>query len=644
MCAIAGLVSKKPLESEDLVCFLSIVERQVNRGPDQKKILKFQNAVMAVNRLIIRHEKSGVQPYLSEDGTIAVCLNGEIYNYEELCQEFSNVKLISELSEVRLIYLLYQKYGIKFVGKIRGMFAISIIDLNNDKLFLFRDFFGEKPLYYSMINGRFIFASELKAVLDNNFASVEINQKFLKEYLKLGFVREPNIIIKGIKKVPRSGILELNLITLEHSCTNYEPFTNLDTSKASSEHSCELDRKITKCILEKITENVESGLGFSSGLDSLAIALCGFKYQTEMTAITVDFPGSHLSETEVALTKAKRLNMKAVRTNLTPPEAAELYSFVTYLRDEPIADISGPAIYALFKAARENNLKVVHVGCGGDELFWGYDWGIRNLLNANIQNEALNLPSKSKALKLILRVRSFPTNRKLEQIKWTLGLGGIIQNLIHFLRGYKSGVNIDELAFREPLSDRKIRKYLKIENPSVAGIKKDPKYLFDLPSVAMDCLLDTYLITNGLQQFDRLAGYFGLEARNPFLDTELLKLVKEHSIAGNEINEEFKSKGYLRNFLSREFKEFRELISYKKLGFTPPVRDWYVAIYYLHKQVLAHTRLVELGLANKRIHKFLRRPLTYSRLPKKGWLELLTLELWIREIERTGVRIESIRS
>ena len=197
--------------------------------------------------------------------------------------------------------------------------------------------------------------------------------------MNLGFVREPNTLIVNVKKIHRGKIFELNLKNFEVKETDYVPANNL----RNQQNFEELDSVLKRSILDKMDNTQETALGLSGGLDSLIIALCAFEAETKMTAISVGFPKHNNPEIQSATERAQRFNMRLINSNLDPETAAKLYSKVTYIRDEPISDISGPAIYKIFELANENKIRIVHFGLGGDEFFWGYDWEDRKSTRLN---------------------------------------------------------------------------------------------------------------------------------------------------------------------------------------------------------------------------------------------------------------------
>ena len=224
MCGIVGFVANRNNK-----LLLDMNEALHHRGPNTEGLYESDDVSLAMRRLSIVDIEFGTQPYFSKDKSIIVVFNGEIYNHKELRVELTkkNYSFNSEHNDGEIIPNLYLEYGLDFVNKLNGMFAIALYDLKKEKLFLFRDRLGKKPLYYASVNDKLYFASEIKALLKikNDF---KVDKNSLINYLQLKNSSAPDTIYEEIKQVKSASFIEYDLLKRTFEQTKY---WDLDFSK-----------------------------------------------------------------------------------------------------------------------------------------------------------------------------------------------------------------------------------------------------------------------------------------------------------------------------------------------------------------------------------------------------------------------------
>src|SRR6476620_1944569 len=227
MCGITGWISLKPSKENDQAVLHSMCEKIVHRGPNSEGIWLDDQAALGMRRLSIIDLETGDQPVFSEDKSVIVMMNGELYNYREVRAELEKKghKFVTQ-TDTEIVPHLYQEYGEDFVDHLNGMFAISLWDTGKKKLNLARDRFGEKPLYYGIFGGKLLYASEPKALLAHPSVKAELDLDALRHYLSFDYVPAPHSIYKGISKLPAAYIL-----TVEKGEIKTRRYWNLDFHK-----------------------------------------------------------------------------------------------------------------------------------------------------------------------------------------------------------------------------------------------------------------------------------------------------------------------------------------------------------------------------------------------------------------------------
>jgi asparagine synthase (glutamine-hydrolysing) len=621
MCGIAGVIAKRvePKHEDALARMLAIL---VHRGPDGEGRYRDQHIAMGMRRLSIIDLQGGWQPLYNEDRTVAVIMNGEIYNYVELTAELKQRgHVFSTHSDGEVIAHLYEEEGEQCLRQLRGMFAFALVDKKNGTVLIARDRMGEKPLYLHQTDEEIYFSSEMKSLLSAGCVPFELDPPAVNDYFHYQYVPEPKTPLKAVRKLPRAHYLKVQLADWEVEQRKYwdmesvEPVDGDPVSLVRDELNrvCEL----------LIRADVPVGVALSGGLDSSAIAaLAARKYPGTMHAFSVGYPGRPANdERNDAKALADVLNMPFHEIELSTGDLVESFEQMNFQRDDPIADISGFGYYSVSKVARKHGVPVLLQGQGGDEVFWGYQW-VRDAAEASdAQLRNASAPAKSAGF-----LRS--AFGKMFGRRTTQPSAGTYRPVFH------------ELApdFRIALSD--IGNYYTDSFKQALGDSSAyDLFTFDALWEHSDVLItrlicDTYLLENGVAQGDRLSMANSVELRLPFVDYKLVELViglrKTH--AADPDYRRF-PKPWLRGAMKGVLPDF--IIERPKQGFAPPVIEWHNAIFSTYGKYLDGGYLVQSGVLTEEAGSSLSKgPFPPGAIAPISF-KALVLEMWCRAMRDT---------
>lgn len=367
MCGICGFFG-----FEDGNLLRQMINNLSHRGPDDSGSYADENISFGHARLsIIDTSDKGKQPMCNEDRTIWITYNGETYNFMDLKQNLKNKHDFHSNTDTEVLIHAYEDYGISFINKLRGMFAFAIYDMVEGKIILARDPIGKKPLYYYWDGTRFIFASEIKAILEADIER-EIDSQGLCAYLTNQYTIGRNTMFHGIKKVLGGEMLILDIKNKNLIIKKYFDIKE-DIINASEEFFI---RKLRALLEEsaKLRTIADTPVGafLSGGIDSTSVvALTMPNIDYDFHTFSMGFEG-HFSELEYAKIASEHINTIHHEINIGPEEVVKELEKIAWHYDEPIGDAAIIANYFLAKEARKF-VKVVVAGEAGDELFGGYD-------------------------------------------------------------------------------------------------------------------------------------------------------------------------------------------------------------------------------------------------------------------------------
>ena len=404
-------------------------ERMVHRGPDSEGLFVTTGAALGMRRLAIIDLVSGEQPAFNEDKSVAVILNGEIYNYRELRAELEKRgHAFRSASDTEVLPHLYEEYGDEMLGKLNGMFAFALWDLRRRRLLIGRDRFGEKPLYWGTFDNTLVFASEPKVLLAHPAVKPALNLQALRQYLSFDYVPAPLSIYDGISKLPAAHklVLEDGRVEVErYWCLSYKTAEPIPSEEEAADHLREL---MADAVRMRLVSDVPLGVLLSGGVDSSSVAAFAVRASTEpVKTFSISFAEASFDESAYARGVAKFLGTDHHEERLSANLAANLVGEIGAWMDEPFSDPSLVPTYLLSRFTRKH-VTVALGGDGGDELFAGYPMyaGLRwaefynrlpSLLRQRIVERVVNLlPVKTKNLSFDYKAQRFVTGSKYDAV------------------------------------------------------------------------------------------------------------------------------------------------------------------------------------------------------------------------------------
>tara|TARA_B100000809_G_scaffold84190_2_gene82594 strand:- start:2330 stop:4261 length:1932 start_codon:yes stop_codon:yes gene_type:complete len=579
MCGIVGIISSNQKELSKIATAIRTLSK---RGPDNRSTVKFENLSLGHARLsIIDTSKSANQPFTDVSGRYTIVFNGEIYNYQELKQELveTGISFISN-SDTEVLLYLYIKYGKESLDKLNGFFAFSIFDKQDNSLFVARDRMGIKPLLYYFDGEKFIFASELKAILTFNIKK-DIDKISLFNYLQFNYIPTHNSIIEGVKKLkPGHFIFIENINKLPKEINEklyYEIPSNqevtIQTSAMNYEKSQDMLRNLLDDAVQKrLVSDVPVGTFLSGGVDSSIISLLAKKHKSDLQTFSIGFKDEpFFDETIYANAVAKKIGTQHHVFSLTNNDLYEdLDNILDYI-DEPFADSSAIAVYLLSKRTKEH-VTVALSGDGADEMFSGYN------------KHMAEYKSRHPGIKESLVKAGYPIWRNLPKSR-NSKLTNINRQLYKFSLGSKLTNKLRYWSWASIISEEKANYLLKEElifNPqrisdTAFEYKKRKEDL--LKDIRRDGDINDVLYTDMrmvltndmLRKVDAMSMANSLEVRTPFLDHRLVNFAFSLPVAF-KINPNMKKK-ILQDTFRSELPE--EIYKRPKHGFEVPLLSWF---------------------------------------------------------------------
>ena len=376
MCGIAGWINleNKPSQNGEAVLH-AMCERMKHRGPDSEGLWLEKTVALGMRRLSIIDLHTGEQPVYNEDKSVVVVMNGELYNFREVRKDLEKRGHKFETNtDTEILPHLYEEYGDAMIEQINGMFAFALWDKTKKKLLIARDRFGEKPLYYGVFDGKFIFASEPKVLLEHPSVKAEINTDALRHYLSFDYVPAPLSIYRGISKLPAA-----HLLTIENGEVKTRRYWNLSWQKqerngnSTFEKAAEdLRELLGDAVRMRLVSDVPLGILLSGGVDSSTVAAFAQQFSSEkVKTFSIGFEEDSFDESKFARQVAAHLGTEHYEDKLSVETAADLISEIGTWLDEPMSDGSLLPTFLLSRFVRKH-VTVALGGDGGDEIFAGY--------------------------------------------------------------------------------------------------------------------------------------------------------------------------------------------------------------------------------------------------------------------------------
>jgi len=574
MCGICGIFSLNDGKgiSEELITTMR--DSMIHRGPDDAGLYISANGKIGIGhrRLsIIDLSPKAKQPMENEDGTIWIVFNGEIYNYKSLQKQLKeNGHIFKSDSDTEVIIHLYEEKGINCVHDLYGMFAFAIWDEKKESLFLVRDRIGIKPLYYTQINNKFLFASEIKALLADPDVPRKVNEKAFYHYLSFLTTPSPDTLFDGIKKLAGGCWLQVKADgqTIEERYWDVLDHTTPLVGISEEEISKKLLSELRRAVQYRKVSDVPVGVFLSGGIDSSTNAALFSEGERErVKTFSIGYQGeykSYSNEFQYARKMADLVGAEHHERALSLDDLLDFIPDMVHYQDEPIADPVCVPVYYVSKLARDNGVIVAQVGEGSDELFWGYPSWKRAL---QLENLSRFVPKILK--KLVLVVLKLMGKNKSIVYEW-LRRGAYGEPI--FWGGAEAFTEEEKKHILSPRLREKFKDYSSYEAIRPIRERFEAKAWEKTPLNWMTYLdLNLRLPELLLMRVDKMSMATSLEARVPFLDHKLVELALS-------IPEKIKTKnGTLKYILKKAVRGLipDELIDRKKQGFSVPIYEWF---------------------------------------------------------------------
>ena len=634
MCGIAGQISSTVPPSDDALS--RMLAAMVHRGPDGEGRFADHSVVLGMRRLAIVGLETGWQPLFNEDRSLALVVNGEIYNFIELRADLRQKgHQFRTESDCETILHLYEEHGLDFVRHLRGMFALALWDSRKKRLILARDRMGEKPLYLVEKAGTITFSSEMKSILASGAVRPLLDGQAIAEFMHYCFVNDPRTPFCDVRKLPPAGMLVIDTHPWTVRALTY--WSAFDAPPIHDNPKATLVDALNDVGRLVIRADVPVGVALSGGVDSSLVAcLAGHHLGGDLTAISAGYQNAaHEDETEAARWLAEKKGWKFHRTEISDSDATECFDDIIAGRDDPIADISGIGYSRVNEAAHGLGVKVMLFGQGGDELFWGYRW----VRAAALVNRSISGLAQDKSIPTLALLGPAST-APLDLARWVVREGMGLKSYLRITRE-RARAKATGASVLYTLDDG----FVDLFDNTATVFTQDFARSIDRPALLSPCasrvtdlggdletirlICSTYLLQNGLAQGDRLSMRASVEARLPLVDYRLVETIIGLKKAHPDLH--LPAKSVLQS-ASRDLVP-PEVFSRPKRGFSPPARRWFAAISKAHGARLSGGRLVSLGILQPGVADLL--AVGESRFLGAVPLhyKALVLETWIRMAE-----------
>jgi len=620
MCGISGFVLQGRYKgcSNLLRSMANVIS---HRGPDDEGFLEAQTSSgefsvgLAHRRLSIIDLGSGHQPIGNEDGSVQIVFNGEIYNFQSLRDELiDRGHQFKTASDTETIVHAYEEYGDRCVEHLRGMFAFAIWDAKRDRLFLARDRFGKKPLFLYHANNTFLFASEIKSILQFPEFKRDVDRQAVWEYLSYRYVPGPRTLFQGVKKLqPGScAVWEKGALT-EWSYYTPPDCSPGDVDVVSGDIVGSFLEQLEEAVSIRMVSDVPFGAFLSGGIDSSAIVgLMSRHSEHPVKTFSVGFSEAEYSELRYAKTIANQFKTEHHELTVSQDNLMDELPGLVRFRDAPVAEPSDIPIYLLSVEARKT-VKMVLTGEGSDEFLGGYPKHVFERYAEAYQR----IPRALRSGLFEPLVHALPYKfRRAKTAMHNMGLDEWQDRMARWFGALSSKERDLLIAFRPGDSSASSSvSYCQQGNSALRKI-----LCFDQTS---------WLPDNLLERGDRMTMAASLEARMPFMDHELAafasSLPDKYRVRGRQ------TKWILREAMKRLLP--KEILERPKVGFRVPVNEWFQGPMrdYLYDHLTGASSRTSEYYNAAALNKLLSDHVSGRQNHEKLLWCLLNLEIWHRE-------------
>lgn len=567
MCGIAGFFG-----AGDRVILERMAERIRHRGPDGDGFVADpdRGVFLAHRRLSILDHAGGVQPMWSEDRSLVIVFNGEIYNFRELRDELTKLgaRFRTDHSDTEVLLHGYREWGTEFVSRLNGMWAFALVDFAKRRAFLSRDRFGKKPLYWHAHSRGFSFASELTALREHPATPATLSERALRKYFGYGFVPAPLTFLEGVQKLPAGHSLTVDLETHVPRVEQYWQYQ----PEPATERPAGIERRwveefrslLDNAVARRLVADVPVGCFLSGGLDSSTVAALAMRHtgRERLKTFSIGFEEADFDETRYASEVAEHLGANHQIERLSVQRALDILPDLAARLDDPIADSSILPTYLLCAHARKQ-VTVALGGDGADELLAGYD-PFRALRYA----------------RWYARIMPKPVHRAVSLLAARLpvshGYMSFDFRLKRMLRGLDHAPHLHLPVWMAPLAPSEIehlfRAPVDVEDLFSEAIETwDTCAVSDPVERAIAFYIRLYLQDDILTKVDRASMLHSLEVRAPFLDCELVDFLRR-------LPSDMKLRGGTSKWILREAARSllpSSVLTRSKQGFAVPIGRWF---------------------------------------------------------------------
>lgn len=614
MCGIVGYAGFTKRISLDRA-----IEAIKHRGPDDDGTQYFDNVALGTTRLsIIDLSEKGHQPMFSNDKSLCITFNGEIYNFLEIKKILGHKYQFRSNSDTEVILYAYREWGVKCLEKLNGMFSFVIYDLKKRLLFGARDRLGQKPLKYYLDNSKFIFASEIKGILKILNHKLDMDEKAIDDFLTLQYVPSPATGFKKIHKLPPG-----HYFIYRNSTLSIKRYWSLNFNKKlilkDEEWQNLVFNEIKKAIKSHLISDVPVGALLSGGLDSsIIVALMSLNSSRRINTFNISFDDDKFDESVYAKIVSDLYQTKHTELRVTSNDLIYSLKKITETYDEPIGDNSILPTLLVSKLASKK-VKVALTGDGGDENFAGYD----RYTIVNIASLLAKSPFIFKKTAHLTANIAFQLNPN----KLTERMSRLFSSLDdQFYRKYVNYNSFFNSTTKHSLYSDDFRERIKDNDTYENYSHYFNKKLSNLDN-ALKIDIQSYLPDDLLYKADTASMAYGLELRSPFLDHSLMEIM---ATMPTQMKIRLLTKKKILKDIAISYKLLpREIVYRKKQGFNIPQNKWFKGPLkkYINNQILSSRiigNIFDKGKMESYMAEYFKTSLNYDN----NIFALLILSLW----------------
>jgi asparagine synthase (glutamine-hydrolysing) len=636
MCGIAGIVAADGLHADERARVVAMRDVASHRGPDDAGLFVDDRAGLGHRRLSIVDIASGHQPLGNEDNTVQIVFNGEIYNHQSVREQLeASGHQYRTRCDTETIVHAYEQWGDACVEHLRGMFAFAIWDAPRRRLLLARDRMGVKPLYWTLVNGRLLFGSEIKSILASGLVRADANEQALPELLGTRYLSGAETLFKGIHRLMPGHIL-----VFEHGQVTERRYWDVPVGQRDEAVAAMSERQVVERFRELLEESVRIrlmsdvplGMFLSGGLDSSAIAaIMARMIDRPLQTFSVAFKQRAFSELDYARQVATAIKADSHEVVIDDEDFFGALPRLIWHEDEPIAHPSSVPLYFVSALARQH-VTVVLTGEGSDELLAGYGKYPRAIANWRAGGAYSAVPAS---------IRGWVADAVVPRLPTRLGR--------YAKRSFLAMERTPEAMFFDNFAAIGLRRQASLLSRDFAAMATPgqaygaSRAQFDAPngsSTLLDRLLyadlKTYLVELLMKQ-DQMSMAASIESRVPFLDHKLVEFAAR-------LPARMKLRGFKTKWILREaVKDIlpAEILTRPKMGFPVPFGMWMKEQWQdVARDVLLDPRARQRGITNPAaVERLISAHASGEAEGADALWSLMNLELWYRtHIDGDGVQ------